>query len=67
MSHQSYNLPQPIKAARLDFLGGIPPKLIINWVGLTTAMGKWLPHLYYIKKKTSDDLGFIAIGVAIAT
>ena len=30
-------------------------------------MGKRLPQLYYIKMKISFDLGFIAIGVAIAT
>ena len=29
--------------------------------------GKRLPQLYYIKMKISYDLGFIAIGVAMAT
>ena len=29
-------------------------------------MGKRLPELYYIKIKLSYDLGFIAIGVAMA-
>ena len=29
-------------------------------------VGKRLPQLYYIKMKISYDLGFIAIGVAIA-
>ena len=30
-------------------------------------MGKRLPQLYYIKTKISYDLGFTAIGVAMAT
>ena len=30
-------------------------------------MGKRLPQLYYIKMKISYDLGFVAIGVAMAT
>ena len=30
-------------------------------------MGKRLPQLYYVKMKLSFDLGFIAIGVAMAT
>ena len=30
-------------------------------------MEKWYPQLYYIKMKNSYDLGFIAIGVAMAT
>ena len=30
-------------------------------------MGKRLPQLYYIKMKISYDLGFITIGVAMAT
>ena len=30
-------------------------------------MEKGLPQLYYIKMKISYDLGFIAIGVAMAT
>ena len=30
-------------------------------------MGKRLPQLYYIKMKISCDLGFIAIGVTMAT
>ena len=28
-------------------------------------MGKRLPQLYYVKMKTSYDMGFIAIGVAV--
>ena len=56
-----------IKVARLDFLGGYLPSLSINYVAMSKDMGKRLPQLYYIKMKISYDLGFIAIGVAIAT
>ena len=49
------------------FLGGYLPTLSINYVAMSKDMGKRLPQLYYIKMKTSYDLGFIAIGVAIAT
>ena len=56
-----------LKVARLDFLGGYLPRLSINYVGMSKDMGKRLPQLYYIKMKISYDLGFIAIGVAMAT
>ena len=49
------------------FLGGYLPSLSINYVAMNKDMGKRLPQLYYIKMKISYDLGFIAIGVAIAT
>ena len=49
------------------FLGGYLPSLSINYVAMSKDMGKRLPQLYYIKMKISYDLGFIAIGVAIAT
>ena len=49
------------------FLGGYLPSLSINYVGMSKDMGKRLPQLYYIKTKISYDLGFIAIGVAMAT
>ena len=54
---------------RLDwiFLGGYLPSLSINYVGMSKDMGKRLPQLYYIMMKISYDLGFIAIGVAMAT
>ena len=55
------------KVAGLDFLGGYLPRLSINYVGMSKDMGKRLPQLYYIKMKISYDLGFIAIGVAMAT
>ena len=49
------------------FLGGYRPRLSINYVGMSKDMGKRLPQLYYIMMKISYDLGFIAIGVAMAT
>ena len=49
------------------FWGGFFPSLSINYVAISNDMGKRLPQLYYIKMKISYDLGFIAIGVAIAT
>ena len=59
---------QLFTVARLDFLGGIPPKFEHhNYVGISKDMGKRLPQLYHIKMKISYDLGFIAIRVAMAT
>ena len=49
------------------FLGGYLPSLSINYVGMSKDMEKKLLQLYYIKMKISYDLGFIAIGVAMAT
>ena len=49
------------------FLRGYLPSLSINYVATSKDMGKRLPQLYYIKMKISYDLGFNAIGVAIAT
>ena len=49
------------------FLGWYLPSLSINYVGMSIDMEKRLPQLYYIKMKISYDLGFIVIGVAIAT
>ena len=48
---------------------GYLPSLSINYVAMSKDMEKRLPHylLYYIKMKISYDLGFIAIGVSIAT
>ena len=48
-------------------LGGYLPSLSINYVATSKDMGKKLPQLYYVKMKISFDLGFIAIGVAMAT
>ena len=49
------------------FLGGYLPSLSINYVAMSKDMEKRLPQLYYVKIKISFDLGFIAIGVAMAT
>ena len=49
------------------FLRGYLPSLSINYIAMSKDMGKRLPQLYYIKMKISYDLGFIAIGVAMAT
>ena len=49
------------------FGGGYLPSLSINYVAMSKDMGKRLPQLYYIKMKICYDLGFIAIGVAMAT
>ena len=49
------------------FWGWYLPSLSINYVGMSKDMEKRLPQLYYIKMKISYDLGFIAIGVAMAT
>ena len=49
------------------FLGGYLPSLSINFVAMSKDMEKRLPQLYYIKMKISYDLGFNAIGVAMAT
>ena len=61
--------PQILRLRWLDwiFLGGYLPSLNINYVGMSKDMEKRLPQLYYIKMKISYDLGFIAIGVAMAT
>ena len=54
------------KVARVDFFwGGYLPSLS-NYVAMSKDMGRRLPQLYYIKMKISYDLGFIAIGVAMA-
>ena len=43
------------------------PRLNINYVRKGKDMGKRLPQLYYMMMKISYDLGFIGIGVAMAT
>ena len=43
------------------------PSLSINYVDMSKDMEKRLPQLYYIKMKISYGLGFIAVGVAMAT
>ena len=49
------------------FLGGYLPSLSINFIGMSKDIGKRLSKQYYIKMKISYNLGFIAIGVAMAT
>ena len=49
------------------FLGGYLPSLGINYFAMSKDMEKRFPQLYYIKMKIFYDLGFIAIGVAMAT
>ena len=56
-----------VKVARLDFLRGYLPSLSISYVAMSKDMEKRLPQLYYIKMKISNNLGFIAIGVVMAT
>ena len=55
--------------ARLVFLGGggYLPNLSINHVAISKDMEKRLLQLHYIKIKISYDLGFIAIGIVMAT
>ena len=47
--------------------GGYLPRLSINYVGMSKDMAQMLPQLYYIMMKIYYDLGFIAIGVTMAT
>ena len=66
------NLSSGFKIIRLRwldwiFLGGYLPSLSLNYVGMSKDMEKRLPQLYYTKMKISYDLGFIAIGVTMAT
>ena len=57
----------PLRWLDWIFLRGYLPSLSINYVAMSKDIGKRLPQLYYIKMKISYDLGFIAIGVAMAT
>ena len=50
----------------MDFFGGIPPTLNMDYIATSKDMGKRLPQLYYITVKISYDLGFIAIRIAMA-
>ena len=49
------------------YLGRYLPSLSLNYVGMSKDIEKRLPQLYYIKMKISYVLGFMAIGVAMAT
>ena len=62
--------PQTCSLRWLDWIffeGGHLPSLSINYAAMGKDMEKRFPQLYYIKMKISYDLGFIAIGVAMAT
>ena len=60
-------LPKILRWLDWIFLGRYLPSLSLNYVGMSKDIEKALPQLYYIKMKISYDLGFIAIGVAMAT
>ena len=64
---QSLKWNNPLRWLDWIFLGGYLPSLSVNYVGMSKDMEKKLPQLYYIKMKISYDLGFTAIGVAMAT
>ena len=49
------------------FWGWYLQSLSINYVGISKDMEERLPQLYYIKMKITYDLGFVALGVAMAT
>ena len=49
------------------FSGGYLPSLSVNYVSMSKDIEKRVPQLYYIKMKISYELGFIAIGVVMAT
>ena len=57
----------PLRWLDWIFWGWYLPSVSINYVGMSKDMEKRLPQLHYIKMKISYDLGFIAIGVAMAT
>ena len=58
---------RPLRWLDWIFLGGYLPSLSINYVTMSKDMENRFPQLFYIKMKISYDLGFIAIGVAMAT
>ena len=62
-----YSVPIRLRWLNWTFWGGYLPSLSINYVAMSKDMEKRSPKLYYIKMKNSYDLGFIAIGVAMAT
>ena len=49
------------------FWGEYLPSLSINYVAMSKVMEKRFPQLFYIKVKISYNVGFVAIGVAMAT
>ena len=67
LSHGGHFVSGDLRWLDWIFSGWYLPSLRINYVGMSKGMEKRLPQLYYIKMKISYDLGFIAIGVAMAT
>ena len=61
------NFPNGLRWLDWIFLGGYLPSLSIHYVAMSKDMEKRLPQLYCVKMKISYDLGFITIGVAMAT
>ena len=64
--HRTHKILWELRWLDWIFWGWYLPSLSINYVGMSKDMEKRLPQLYYIKMKISHDLGFIAIGVAMA-
>ena len=64
--HQTY-LPKCLRWLDWIFFRGYLPSLSINYVAISKDMEKRFPQVYCIKMKIFYDLGFIAIGVAMAT
>ena len=66
-SRKIHIFPKGLRWLDWIFWGWYLPSFSINYVGMSKDVEKRLPQLYYIKMKLSYDLGFIAIGVAMAT
>ena len=67
-SEQTFNLLMyPLRWLGWIFWGEYLSSLSINYVAMSKDREKRLPQLYYVKMKIFYDLGFIAIGVAMAT
>ena len=66
LSFEKYNFLLYLRWLDWIFWGGYLPSLSINYVAMSKDMEEGFPELYYIKMKISYDLGFIAIGVAMA-
>ena len=67
MKTSSFNFCLNLRWLDWIFLGRYLPRLSLNYVGMSKDIEKRSPQLYYIRMKISYDLGFIAIGVAMAT
>ena len=68
LCHESRKIDEWFGGSTGLFRGGYLPSLNVNYVGVSRDMEKKkILQLYYMKMKLSYDLGFLAIGVAIAT